>query len=327
MNLDSVHDEYLTRAKFEVVARFRLDRETEAYSNYKKTSDGKEEVCTSCRFDVNTLLENLAELEKGDGDAEAWVSRKMSEGLEIEHSFHWQCNDIKLEDRYGCNVWTDQSVIRDGFKVSRVSVPTSRGSLERGEKLRRRVTFTGMMVHFSGQGGVDDVTGHAVMNMIAQLVTMILLAGMVISFLTFGVLGGSGRRCARAFDAYPEALHAELHKVVRMKKQACPELEGLTDDRLHQRIQEDVQILCGLDFNDQNHGKQIQHAVETLKKHQGSMAESAKEMGVDLNVSDQTMSHLTEALRTGTTTMEGKDSVDNDDDERSVQTGVSQETV
>lgn len=272
----------LSEIQYEVVARLKPHGESKIYSNYKSPSEGQEEVCISCRFDPETQLDLL----------EGKPKDLASSGVELEHTFHWRCPPSEKE-RYGCNIWTEQSVTRDQFSLSSATAPVSRG--DKGEMLRRRVTFYGVNILFRGEGHGKRYTAYPILNCICQLFGMLALAGFLGTNISFIFPGGHRRRVV-AEEPYAESLHASLRKVVQLKKAAHVDLQGLTDHRLHLRVKEDVEILCGSDFNDPQNEAKVSACINALMKTKGSPTEAAKELG---KTDPETLRSLAEALRIG----------------------------
>jgi len=260
----------LSDAKYEVIARLKPNGKQKIYSNYKSSAEGQSEVCINCRFKPNSVLNELQD--KPENVA--------SVGLELEHTFHWQCDDAQ-DDRYGCNVWTDQTVTRHEFSVSRSTAPVARG--DDGELMRRTVTFYGMNIHFKGEGYLELVDPYPILMMICQLIALIMVAGMC----CFSVLFSGGHPRTTAFEPYPETVEQKLWEVVRLKQEANPELKGVNKQRLYQRTKEDVQIMSGLGAQKSSHDEKVNQCLEALKRNNGSSTDAATELEIDAKVVEE----------------------------------------
>lgn len=279
----------LSDIQYEVIARLKPYGKSQIYSNYKSALEGQEEVCISCRFEPMTVLDLLT------GRQAEELSALMSSGVELEHTFHWQCPTNNNDDRYSCNVWTDQTVTRNRFAVSSATVPVSRGN--QGEVFRRRVTFYGMNILFRGEVQTKEYAVYPIFNFICQMFGLVIFAGYLGTSLSF-LLPGGGRRSSFAQEAYAENLHNSLQKVVQLKKAVHVDLQGLTDQRLHQRVKEDVEILSGLDFNDPKNRLQVSSCIDALNRNQGDAVDAAIDLGTDI-VNIENMRSLAEAVRLG----------------------------
>jgi len=120
------------------------------------------------------------------------------------------------------------------------------------------------------------------LNMLAQLVTLLVLGSSITAFIAFNLFG-SARRRRRRSEAYTESLHSELRQIVKMKKRFNAEFHGITDGRLHQRLKEQVELLCGCDFNDEKKKNEMRFVINALKKNNGSVPHAAEDLGIDLN--------------------------------------------
>lgn len=274
----------LSVLQYEVIARLKPHGSKEIFSNFKSLSEGGKEVCSSCRFEPKDFLEELMDKELIDKAEDV-----VSSGLEMEQTFQWQC-DESAGDRYGCNVWTGQTVTQRQFSISRSTVPVARGA--NGEMLRRSVIFYGLNIHFKGEGHMKVLLAYPVLMMICQVV--MLLA--IISSGCFSLLFSGGHPNLTAFEPYSESLHDALWHVVKLKKANNPELRGLTNYRLQQRLKEDVEVLCGgIAFNDRNHQEKVRRCLNAMMKNNGSAVDAAKELDLD----DVTLQNITQEVQVG----------------------------
>lgn len=305
----------LSDAQYEVIARLKPHGKKEIYSNYKSSVGGEEEVCTNCRFQPNSVLDQL---KNKPGNV-------LSSGVELEHTFHWQCDDLEsYDDRYGCNVWTDQTVTRHEFSISRSTIPVARGA--GGEMLRRSVILYGMNIHFRGEGHTTVYLAHPILMMICQLFALVLLSGLM----CFCCLFNGGHPNESAFEPYSDSVHKALWKVVTLKKEANPELQGLTNHRLHQGVKEDVEVLAGAPiFNDSGSQETVGKCLDALMRNNGSKAEAAKELQLD----NTAIQNITEAVKVGhphvkaTMDKETNETTEADDKGEDAASEASQETV
>jgi len=263
----------LSEAQYQVIARLKPHGKQDIYSNYKSSAE-----CTNCRFKPSSILAHLQ-------DKPADVN---SVGLEMEHTFHWECDDA-ADDRYGCNVWTQQTVTRHQFSISRSTVPAARAV--DGGMLRRSVTFYGMNIHFKGEGHTEAISASPIIMMICQVVALVMVAGII----CFSVLFSKGHPNITAFEPYPDSIDAKIWEVVKLKKAANPELQGLTNHRLHQRVKEDVEIMSGVGMDDSDQKAKMRNCLEALKKNNGSAADAARELALDGTV----IQSITEEVKVG----------------------------
>jgi hypothetical protein len=191
-----------------------------------------------------------------------------------------------------------------------------------GEMLRRSVVLYGMNIHFRGEGHTTVYAAYPILMMICQLVVLVLVAG----FGCFSCLFPGGHPNETAFEPYPDSLHADIHKVVRLKKEANPELQGLTNHRLHQRVKEDVEVMCGVGLNDAGHQQQVRQCVKALLKNNGSVIDAAKDLGAD----NAAIQHVSDEVKVGHPHVQATmDKVTNDETSEASKEGsdYSQETV
>jgi hypothetical protein len=266
------------KIKLSVSSRFEPDEEVFEWSTTQIklfTHDGG--------FDMS-MNEVFSKLAKDQGmTVDEWIATAARQGTEAQLTYDWRCEDSSELAQSGCEVKVELGQISSshGFEVTGASQPVATknaaGSIE---TVRRRSHVTGLTVHMRGEGGIEATSTTTVLGIVAQVVIFLLLGNQIVTMLSNSFLQGAPRRKLVCEEQYNDEVHQQIDEIVEQKKDAQPELIGLSDATLHAKLVDDIETLCGFELHGKAKDKEkLNKVLKVLTQTSGSVHKAAKMLG------------------------------------------------
>lgn len=211
-----------------------------------------------------------------------WIAATASKGAEAQLTYDWHCEDSSELAQGDCEVKVELGQISSsrGFQVSSALQPVPTydwGGLSGA--VRRRSHVTGLTVHMRGQGGIEAMAITPILAIIAQVVIFMLLGNRIVTALAIHVFHGSHRRSLRCTEHYYDDVHQQIAEIVRQKKEAQPELNGLSDSTVHAKLVDDIETLCGFELHGKHKKDKVFNVLTALQKTHGNVNVAARVLG------------------------------------------------
>jgi hypothetical protein len=230
---------------------------------------------------VNDIFSQLAK-EQGMG-VDEWIAATASKGTEAQLIYNWACEDSSSLAEGDCEVKVELGQISSshGFQVSGALQPVASEASGAISAVRSRSHVTGLTVHMRGEGGIEATSITTVLGIAAQAVIFLLIGNQIVTTLALSVFKGGSRRSLRCTEHYNDEVHQHIAEIVKAKKEAQPELSGLSDATLHAKLVDDIETLCGCELHGKVKKDKVDKVLTALSKTQGSVHLAAQVLGDD----------------------------------------------
>eukprot|EP00746_Dinoflagellata_sp_MGD_P163402 gnl/MRDRNA2_/MRDRNA2_91415_c0_seq1.p1 gnl/MRDRNA2_/MRDRNA2_91415_c0~~gnl/MRDRNA2_/MRDRNA2_91415_c0_seq1.p1 ORF type:complete len:411 (-),score=88.66 gnl/MRDRNA2_/MRDRNA2_91415_c0_seq1:69-1301(-) len=231
---------------------------------------------------MNEIFSQLAQ-EKGM-QVDEWIAATASKGAEAQLTYNWQCEDSSDLAEGDCEVKVELGQISSshGFQVSSVQQPVATQLTQGGiAAVRSRSHVTGLTVHMRGEGGIEATSITTILGIVSQAVIFLLIGNQIVTIIALSVLKGGPRRSLRCTEHYNDEVHQQIAEIVKAKKEAQPELSGLSDATLHAKLVDDIETLCGCELHGNVKKEKVGKVLTALVKTQGSVHLAAQVLGED----------------------------------------------
>jgi len=212
-----------------------------------------------------------------------WISATASKGAEAQLTYNWLCEDSSELAQGGCEVKVDfgQLSSSHGLQASSALQPVASTASGSMGAVRSRSHVMGLTVHMRGEGGIEATSATSILGIITQVVIFLLIGNQVVTAISQHVFSGGQRRALRYTDHYNDDVHQQIAEIVQAKKEAQPELSGLSDATLHAKLVDDIETLCGFELHDKAARDKVNKVLTALHKTHGSVAMAAQVLGDD----------------------------------------------
>jgi len=228
---------------------------------------------------MNDLFSQLAEQQGMAVDE--WIAATALKGAEAQLTFDWRCEDSSGLTQGDCDVKVELGQLSSshGFQASGVTLlqPVSAASGSLGA-VRRRSHVTGLTVHMRGEGGIEATMITSVLGVVASAVILLIIGNQILTFLTTSIMSGAYRRSLRCHEHYFDDVHQQIAEIVKQKKDAQPELAGLSDATVHAKLVDDIETLCGFELHGKARKDKVKKVLTALEKTSGSTQMAALEL-------------------------------------------------
>lgn len=231
-----------------------------------------------------SMSEIFSQLAQEQGvSVDEWIANTASKGAEATLTYNWRCEDSSGLAQGDCEVKVELGQISKshGFQVSGARQGVASASSGSVDAVRSRSHVTGLTIHMRGEGGIEATSIVTIIGIIAQVVIFLFIGNQLISALSSSILSGKSRRSIRCIEHYNDVVHQQIAEIVQQKKNAQPELMGLSDATLHAKAVDDIETLCGFELHGQAKTEKVDKVLTALQKTNGSVHLAAQVLGED----------------------------------------------